>query len=280
MAIKGKKKSQSRGSQARRRPAAPPRPTVAPRNTLPWYRNPKVIAALGTLAIILIGILVWTIQSNAEEQDRLEKRQETLDQYTDQIRTVVQTLRAPAQAMSTAPPAIADQEGADLLAEDAAGWVKEFEDAQVDFGKIVPEQQGSIPSAHNLYNQSIQIYLSAARTLQLAAGSEGDTQTELLSLAATQRAQATAVWAEATALLDKDRDSAELDPSGVTPPETPASGTAPGTSPPGGVPPGEVPPEAPGGEAPTGDGEQGGEAEGGGQGEGGDGGGNGGGNDQ
>ena len=278
MAIKGKKKSQSRGSQARRRPAAPPRPTVSPRNKLPWYRNPKVIAALGTLGIILIGILVWTIQSNAEEQDRLEKRQEALDGYTDRIRSVVQTLRAPAQAMAAAPPTLADQEGADLLAEDAAGWVKEFEDAQVDFGKIVPEQQGSIPSAHNLYNQSIQIYLSAAKTLQLAAGSEGETQTQALSIATTQRAEATAVWAEATALLDKDRDAAELDPSGVTPPETPAGGTAPGTSPPGGLPPGELPTEIPGGEAPTGGGEQGGEGGGGGQG--GGGGGNGGGNEQ
>jgi hypothetical protein len=259
---------------------------VAPKNTLPWFRNPRVIAALGSLAIILIGVLVWQIQTNAEESEKLEKRQETLDDYTDQMRGIVQVLRSPAQAMATAPPAIEDPETADKLADDAAGWVKEFEGAQVDIGKIVPAQQGSIATAHSLYNQSIQIYLSAAKTLQLAAESEGDTQQQALALAAGQRAQATAVWTEATALLDKDRSSAELEPSGVTPPETPAGGSP--TSPTGlspTSPAGEIPPiEAPEGEAPTGE-EEGGGQDGGDQGGGdqdgnGGGGGNGEGNEQ
>ena len=248
---------------------------VAPKNTLPWFRNPRIIAALGSLAIILIGILVWQIQTSSEEKERLEKRQATLDDYTDEIRGIVQVLRSPAQAMTAAPPAIEDQEGADQLAEDAAGWVKDFEQAQVDIGKIVPAQQGSIATAHSLYNQSIQIYLSAARTLELAATTEGDTQQEILALSAGQRAQATAVWTEATALLDKDRSSAELEPSGVTAPETPAAGGSP-TSPTG-IPPGELPTEIPGGEAPTGEGEGGGEEAPTGEGEGENGGGQGGG---
>ena len=272
MAIKGKKKSQKRGSQGARRPAAPPRPAVARKNTLPWYKNPRVIAALGTLAIILIGVLVWQISSNADEAKKLERQQEALDDYTDQMRGIVQNLRAPAQSMAAAPPTIEDEAAAEQLATDAEGWAKDFETALADIGKIVPSDQGSITHAHNLYNQAIQIYLTAAQALQLAADTEGDAQQQALSLSSTQRAEATAVWTEATAILDEDRSAAELDPSGVTAPDTPAAGGAPGTAP-GEIPPGEIPTDIPlpedGGETDGGQGDGGGQGgNGGGQGNG------------
>lgn len=223
---------------------------VAPKKqTLAWYRNPRIIAALGTLAIILIGVIVWVVQSNAEEADKLAKRQETLDEYTDEINTLLQQLRAPAGAMAQAPPALEDPEVAKQLEEDAKEWATQFEDALKSFGQIVPSQQRLLPNAHNLYNQSIQIYMTAAGTYQLAGESEGTAQQGALALATNQRTQAAAVWTEATALLDEERRGADLELSGLTAPDAPAAGAG-GTSP-GGIPPGEIPGgEIPGGEIP------------------------------
>lgn len=272
MAIKGKKKSQNRGSQARRRPAASPRPVVAQKKqTLTWYRNPRIIAALGTLAIILIGVIVWVVQSNAEEADKLAKRQETLDEYTDEINTLLQQLRAPAGAMAQAPPAIEDAAAAKQLETDAGEWAKQFEDALKDFSQIVPSQQGSIENAHNLYNQSIQIYLTAAGSYQLAAQSEGTPQQGALAIATNQRTQAAAVWTEATALLDEERRGADLELSGLTAPDAPAAGaggTSPTGLPPGELPPGELPPVEPPTDGAGGNGGGGDNAGGGGNGEG------------
>ena len=251
MAIKGKKKSQKRGSQARRRPAAPPRQVVQQRQSLPWHKNPRIVGALGLLVIVAIGVIVWAVQDSSKEQKALEKRQETLDGYTDEIRAVVQGLRAPAGLMAAAPTALEDPEAADKLAEDAADWSGQFEQSLQDFGKIVPSTQGSIENVHSLYNQAIQIYLTAAKSFELAAETEDKAQQDAFSLAATQRTEAGTVWTEATALLDEERRKADLELSGLTAPEAPAGGTAPGTSPTG-LPQGEIPseltpPEEPGG---------------------------------
>lgn len=225
MAIKGKKKSQSRGSQARRRPAAPPRPVAPQRNRIRWYRTPTGIAALGIIAMVLIGVVVWAVQKNSDEAEKLENRQEVLDGYSAEVRTALQSLRAPIGAMAAAPPAIQDPEQAEQLAEDASGWVEDLEKAQTQFGQVVPA--GSVQSVNSLYVQAVQIYISAAKAYEIAAVAEGEIQADTLGLAGTQRLQASSIWTEATALLDAMLKDAELDPSGLTAPDAPAPGTAP-----------------------------------------------------
>ncbi|MFN2389188.1 MAG: hypothetical protein ABR575_06220, partial [Actinomycetota bacterium] len=59
MAIKGKKKSQSRGSQGQRRPAAAPRPTYAPRRATRWYQTPAGRLAAITLGLLLLGTVFY-----------------------------------------------------------------------------------------------------------------------------------------------------------------------------------------------------------------------------
>ncbi|MDQ4095728.1 MAG: hypothetical protein M3174_05975 [Actinomycetota bacterium] len=272
MAIKGKKKSQKRGSQARRRPAAPPRPAVAPRRTA-WYRSQTGIAILGILALAIITVVVLRVQSAREASEELERRQDALDTYTDQVRTVLQSLRPAAAGMATAPPALEEPELAEELEKNAADWTKRIEEAQTQLGGAAPsgrviELEPSVQNINNLYAQSISMYLTAARTYQLAATLDGTAQADALASATAQRGQASAVWTEATALLDKRRSSAEIDPSGLTAPDAPAAGeTAPGTMPgplPSGFPTEELPPE---GEIPPGEG--GGGGDGGGQGGGG-----------
>ena len=273
MAIKGKKKSQKRGSQGARRPAAPPRPAVAPRRKTAWYRTQAGIAILGILAIVAISAAVIRVQSSREAAENLERRQEALDEYTDGVRTVLQSLRAPAGSMATVPPAIEDQEGSATLAEDAPGWSEQIEKAQVDFTNASPsgrvlELEPSIQNIHTLYAQSIGMYLTSARTFELAAATDENLQPDALASASTQRTQASAIWTEATALLDKRRASADVDPSGLTAPDASAAGggTAPGTTPgelPSGFPSEGLPPE---GEIPPPPPEGGGGGDGGGQG--------------
>lgn len=271
MAIKGKKKSQKRGSQAKRRPAAPPRPALQPRTRTPWYRSQTGIATLGILAVIAIGVTVWAIQNASEKAEALENKQETLDGYTDRVRGVLQTLRAPVGNMATAPPQLQDPEQAETLAKDAGAWMEDLEKAQTGFGRIAVEPE--VQSIHNLYAQSIQIYISAARTYELAATTTDEkAQVDTLGLANTQRDQASAIWTEATSLLDQRREAAELDPSGLTAPNAPAGGPVPPA--PGEIPTGiptEIPTDAlpPPGEQPQGNGGggQGDEPGGGGQGD-------------
>lgn len=270
MAIKGKKKSQNRGSQARRRPAPAPRPVVASRTKRAWYRSQTGIALLGILAIIAIGVTVVLIQNTQEAAAELDKRQEALDSYTNEIKTVLQTLRPAAGAMAAAPPALEDDKQATELEDSAAGWSKAIEQAQTSFAEVAPpgpllELEPSVQNINNLYAQSIGIYLSAARTYELAATTDPKSQADALAAATTQRGQASAVWTEATALLDKRRAGADIDPSGLTAPDAAApSGAPPGDLPTGfpteGQPPeGEVPPP---GQAPPGNGGGGGNGEG------------------
>ncbi|MDQ3957514.1 MAG: hypothetical protein M3273_04245, partial [Actinomycetota bacterium] len=61
MAIKGKKKSQSRGSQGLRRPAAAPRPVYTGRRHTPWYKTTEGRLIGGILAAALIGIAIWLV---------------------------------------------------------------------------------------------------------------------------------------------------------------------------------------------------------------------------
>lgn len=238
MAIKGKKKSQKRGSQARRRPAAPPRPAVSPRRKTAWYRNPTIVAILGTLAIIAIAVIVWAVQSSREDAEALERKQNQLTNYTDRVRTVLQTMRTPVSAMAGAPATIEDEAQAEKLAKDADTWARELEEAQGTFAGIAPS--AAVQSIHGLYTNALEMYVLAARTYDLAATtSDAKTQTEALNLATTQRTQADAIWTEATALLDRQRDAAEMDPSGLTAP----GGAAPGATP--GLDPGQLPTELP-----------------------------------
>ena len=232
MAIKGKKKSQNRGSQARRRPAAPPRAPVQQRRTIPWYRTSTAIAIMGVIAIIAIGIVVFTVQGNREDQEALEKKQNALTQYTDRVRNVLQSLRLPVEDMVAAPAAFEEPKQAEDLAEDAEGWAKDLEKLQGELVGITPE--AAFQTAHTLYLHSITTYITASRAYSLAATSEDEnTQTEALALASAERDHASTLWTEATTLLDEQRSNAELELSGLNAPGAPAAGTTPAAVPSG-----------------------------------------------
>ena len=251
MAIKGKKKSQKRGAQARRRPAAPPRPSAAPAARTPWYRTPLGFVAVLTALALLAGVIIWAVQGAREDARALENRQERLETYTGKIRAILQTLRGPIGEMAAAPAALQEQAQADQLREDAGGWARQLSDVQADAGKIVPPV--AMQRAHSLYAQSIQIYLGAASAYKLAADTTAEAQVDAIALGAQQRAQGSAIWTEATGLLDDERIAADLERSGLAAPDAAPQGA------PGAQPPGMVPTQPPPGTGPPGGGQPGGQ---------------------
>ena len=175
--------------------------------------------------MVLIGVVVWAVQKSSDEAKQLENRQEVLDGYSAEVRTVLQSLRAPIGAMTAAPPTIEQPKLAEQLVDDASAWLDDLEGAQTQFGGVVATTP--VRSVNNLYAQAIQIYITAAKAYIIAGSAEGEVQSDTLVLAGTQRLQASSIWTEATALLDAMLKDAELDPSGLPAPDAPPPGTAP-----------------------------------------------------
>jgi hypothetical protein len=217
VAIKGKKKS--RGSQARRRPAAAPRPVIIGGRRAPWYKTPggRIGLALGIVAVAAISLFLWNnAQNNAEA---LEGRQKLLDGYTGKVRTMLQTLTPPASQMQVVPPTGKGKAIA-KLDKDAKTWTASLQKATNQAISLTPPPAGQ--TSAQLIAESVQLYLTAARTFQTAAALEdGPEKKQVLQRAAEVRDRATSIWTAGVALLDEARSGAELEPSGLRVPTSP-----------------------------------------------------------
>jgi hypothetical protein len=216
MAIKGKKKSQSRGSQARRRPAAAPRPALVTRGRVPWYRTPGGRVALA-VAIVLAVSAVGGIIAVAGSDAGLEARQRRLQAYTQQIRTLRAQITVPASQMAGAPMS-PRQKGFKRLGNDALRWVGVFGQAQPSADSLAPPD--SISTTATLFSKSVETYAAAAQMFEVATTLEEAAQMRLIGLAATERERALELWSTALAELESARSDAEMDPSGLQPPAT------------------------------------------------------------
>ncbi|MDQ3985693.1 MAG: hypothetical protein M3280_04265 [Actinomycetota bacterium] len=263
MAIKGKKKSQKRGQP--RRPSAPPRPLLQPKQRPRWYRTPLGLTLTTLVAIVVVGLVIYAIQNAGSNARALQRRQDGIDKYTGEVRALLQKIRAPVGAMAAAPPTLADQEQAEQLEKAASDWARSLQEAQATFAAAPPGD--ALTSANTLYIQALAGYVNVAQTYELAAremepgpGAKG--QQELLSLATQQRTTASTLWTEATVILDRQRTAADLELSGLRAPDPGAQPPAPGAP---GLPPGLPGDLAPPGEAPEGGGAEGGTGGGGGK---------------
>ena len=223
MALKGKKKKGRRGSQARRRPASAPRPTAVARRR-PWYQTTRGRTWGSIAALAVIGLIAWAVTNQSSEASRLEERQEALDTYTGQVRTVLQTLTPPVGEMagaSTIPP--------EELAATAKAWDKGFSGAQKALSQANPPTD--VQPVNALLLRSILMYVQAADTYELVPELEGDAREKLLSQAGVQVQNADAVFASAVAVLDQARLDADLSASNLESPSTSAPPAGPETTP-------------------------------------------------
>lgn len=216
MAIKGKKKSQSRGSQARRRPAAAPRPVVGKGTKKRWYQTTagQSIAAIGTLVVIVVALVL--VNNARTEARELEQRQETLENFTDQVKALTETLSGPATDL-----AAAGQTPPDDLGSEAEGWRDAFTAAQAQAAQLPPAE--GTTTVQQLISQALSLYRGAATVLIQADAAEDEARTELLAVATSQTASAESVWQAAVEVLDTARDDAEMNASGA---RSPAGGPA------------------------------------------------------
>src|SRR5918999_4928212 len=122
MAIKGKKKSQSRGSQARRRPAAAPRAIAAGRRKPPWYRTPQGRAGIIALLIVVAAVITGFVLNARSDSAKLADRQDAMEEYTGSVRAVLQTLTPAAFDMLSTPANAGDFAGLSRLPRRAKEW--------------------------------------------------------------------------------------------------------------------------------------------------------------
>jgi hypothetical protein len=236
MAVKGKKKSQSRGSQGRRGPAQAPRAAYSAPVQQPWYRTTagRVVAAL-VLLIALVAIIA-TVQSGSDPGD-LTKRQNALDQYTGDIRALLQGITPPAAGENAVPNELSSKD-AKALEDQSAAWLDELGKATQSVGNVSAPTPGT-QSANIIFAESVQLYMQAATIYGLAASSPSPPQIKVLASGASLRDQATTLWQQGVNLLDQARATAKMAPSqlriptaGAVAPPTPAA--TPGASPSGG----------------------------------------------
>jgi hypothetical protein len=254
MAIKGKKKQQSRGSQARRRPAAAPRVPVVVKRP-PWYRTDRGRAIAAMVAIVVIAIAWWAAADARAEAARLERRQSRIEDFSGSVRSLLQRARPAVEGMGSITTQTEDLVG---LKVRARGWVETLELAQL-------QTQGSVESdaaltANRIYGQALTILSNAARTYELVPDAEGPLQERVLERAAAQRDTGTIMWLTGTDVLDSARERLGLGPSGLSPL---ATADVPGAAP---LPPGIEPPAQPdarGGGAPDGEPDRDGASDGG-----------------
>lgn len=218
MAIKGKRKSQNRGSQARRRPATAPRPAVGSRRRPPWYRTTtgQVIATLLFLVVLITTIaLVAHVRHNSQQRSQAQAQLET---YTGKIRSVLVKITPTATEMTSAPTSSTDPNAINALKKSTADWAKSFDSGVSDLQQIAPV--ASATDASQLFTQSLQLYSTAVQSYKLVPSVPSKVQDTALAAAQAEFTEAGQLWTTAVSLLDRARSDVGLAPSALRSPQS------------------------------------------------------------
>lgn len=230
MAIKGKKKSGARGSQARRRPSSAPRPVTAVRHREPWHRTATGRVAAALVVLLLFGVVAAVLAAQAADRDRVAARQERLDAFTDRFRALMEGMRTPAGGMASAPAGVGAP-GVDELADDSEQWLTDLGGAQGQMARL--PVVGGTETAQEVLGQAIAAYMSAAKAYALVPDLDDDAQEQQLVVASEARNVGSALLSTAITELDRVREASDLDASGIPVPgsDAPAAPTQPEATP-------------------------------------------------
>lgn len=223
MALKGKKKASRRGSQARRRPAAPPRPTYGGREKRRWYQTTSgLVIAFVIIAMVAIATIWWVADSRSDAK-ALETTQTELQNYTSSLRATTQSITPIVQDL-----AAAGELDDEAIAKDSKKWKNELATAQTTLSQALPPED-LIP-VNAMFLQAFLLYAQSAEQYALLPEVEGDARDRLAAQASTTQQAAGNVFANAIQLLDAAREDAELAASGLTPPGGTSLETQAGTT--------------------------------------------------
>lgn len=224
MAIKGKKKSQSRGSQARRRPAAAPRPAYTGRSRPPWHRTPGGQVTVAVILAALFGLGAWAVIAARSRAASAEETRARIDGYTNDLRGLIQSLDPPVGEMA-AVPLEPTADVVETLEEAPDRWIEQLTEVEQTGLQITPPAEAQ--NIHPLFGQMISLYKSAASTYKLVPRAEPRLQRQLLRRAAETRDQATGVFFGALSLLDEQRRELDMGTARLEPPGAPAPQATP-----------------------------------------------------
>lgn len=218
MAIKGKKKTKSRPSSAKRRPApATARAPVSAVRPVPWHRSMGGQLTMIVVALGAIGFVMWRVAETRSDNQAREARQAELRDLTTDVSDLVATIQEPVRAMLGAAFNSSNPDAIEALTDSTDRWIEEIETAGARAQTLAPPED--LASAGQVLQQSFLLYGSAAKTYALVPGEDNNKrQNELLQRATDQRDQAGRLMVAALGILDDARDAAEMGPSGIQAP--------------------------------------------------------------
>ena len=224
MAVKGKKKSRSRGSQARRRPAAAPRPNYGGPAKKRWYETTTGLV-LAFLTVAVVGIVAWWfIADNRSEAQELEATQDGIEAYTSALQGLFSNVTPVATDLATA----SELEDAQLT-DQAKQWKNQLSTAQTSVATETPPP--GLEALSGLTSQALLLYVQSAELYELLPQLEGNARTEVAAKAAASFQAGTNIFTSAIEILDNERLDNEMDSSGLQTPGTDPDAPAPTAAP-------------------------------------------------
>ena len=218
MAIKGKKKTKSRPSSAKRRPApSTARAPVSAVRSVPWHRSMGGQLTMIVVALGLIGFVMWRVAETRSDNRVRDARQAELRDLTTDVSDLVATVQEPVREMLGAAFNTSNPDAIEALTDSTDKWIEEIEAAGARAQTLAPPED--LVPAGQVLQQSFLLYGSAAKTYALVPGEDNNKrQNELIQRATDQRDQAGRLMVAALGILDEARDAAELGPAGIQAP--------------------------------------------------------------
>ena len=218
MAIKGKKKTKSRPSSAKRRPApATARAPVSAARPVPWHRSMGGQLTMILVALGIIAFVMWRVAETRSDNQAREARQTELRDLTTDVSDLVATVQEPVREMLGAAFNTSDPDAIEALTDSTDKWIEELEAAGARAQTLAPPED--LAPTGQILQQSFLLYGSAAKTYALVPGEDNNKrQNELIQRATDQRDQAGRLMVAALGILDEARDAAEMGPSGIQAP--------------------------------------------------------------
>jgi hypothetical protein len=220
MALKGKKKSRVRGSQARRKPAAAPRPTYGSGQKARWYQTTAGLVIGFLIAATVLIFVWWWIADSRSDSQALENRQSELQTYTTSIRTMIQNLTPLASELQTGA-SLGDGE----IPEKATAWKDQLAEVETALNQAAPPVD--LSALHGLVAQGTRLYAQSIEQYELLPALEGSTRDELSAKATASAAAGNNLFTVLIELLDEERQDAEMGASGLTAPGAQENAAAP-----------------------------------------------------
>jgi hypothetical protein len=205
------------------------------------------LVAIAVGVLVLAAVAGVVVADRAADNERLAARQKRLDDYSDRLKGVIQAVSDTATEMGRAPLAPQDPR-VDGLDDESANWTDSLGQAQTQLSKISPVD--GTETSQQLVVEALASFMNAAKAYELAPVTPEQSQGDILANASGQRDLGGRLLQTAIAELDAVLADADMEPSGIAPPQPAAPG---------------IPPAAPGApEAPGGDGgkRQGGKGDG------------------